>query len=349
MLLSVATKTSLAEVLSLVQKTVLNAASELEDEAHTQVARISSEANEARRARDEALTALRSSETAADEAISALRSAEATAEIMASKHIHELAQMRATIDNLTREVTHWKDQAKNWQDHYTRVEQDRCGLSTQLLTLSRSALTESPPKVVSATSRPPAYKSAMPPSPTESDSPSQSSAPRNPRTPASKPVQKAADTSERVKAFHDQGHHEADTVQTPAQPVRQIFLRRVQAVVHVKEEEVEDEVFNDEEEEEDPVRVITRRGSGFVVLDNDDGPSGSEVEEGREDDSGDELMMNPRQEIYGGVHPVLTPESTHRLKRPGNKPDQRENTPTKRRRVSDAGVAVRSKAPAKRK
>jgi len=130
-------------------------------------------------------------------------------------------------------------------------------------------------------------------------------------------------------------------------------VRRVHAVVHVKEEEGEDE-FEDEEDEEvpDSVRLVRRRRSGLMIQDDDDrSTSGSEAEDeprGREEESGDELTMNPRQEIYGGIHPVLpTPQQTVRLKRLAvNAPQQAEATPTKRRRVSDS---ARVKAPAKKK
>ncbi|KAJ6477316.1 hypothetical protein C8R47DRAFT_1139945 [Mycena vitilis] len=315
MLLSAATKSSLAEVLGLVQKTVLNAASELEDEAQSQVARLRSETNEARNERDETLKALHA------------------AELAASKHENELSQMRATVENLQREVLHWKEQAKNWQDHYTRVEQDRCGLSTELLTLSRSALTESPPKRESAPSsitkrastssnRPPAYKSAIPPSPTDSDSPLQSvSAHRNPRTPAPKSAKLPASARSDLPPYRPtdatssgSGSHSAQqprntakaSAAQPSQPPRQIFVRRVQAVVHVKAEE-DDDVFDDEEEEEEPdsLRIVKRRRSGLMVQDDDDrSASGSEDEDprGREEDSGDELTMVCMLSSHGRDH-----------------------------------------------
>ncbi|KAJ7695940.1 hypothetical protein B0H17DRAFT_1198266 [Mycena rosella] len=365
-MLTVATKKSLAEVLSLLQKTVLNAESELEDEAQSQVARISSEAHEARRERDDALKSLHA------------------AEMTASRHENELTKLRATIESLQREVVHWKEQAKNWQDHYTRVEQDRCGLSTELLTLSRSALTESPPKQVpssvtkrasTSSNRPPAYKSAMPPSPTESDSPLQSVSAQlhRPRTPAPKSAAKQAPSGRtELPPYHsddastsistgNQGSTQQprstgkakakQAVLTPSQAPRQIFVRRVQAVVHVKQEE-DDEDFEDEEEEVDAVRLVKRRRSALAIQDDDESGSGSEAGEGqhaRDEESGDELMMNHHQEVYGGVHPVLpTPQaSTIRAKRTAaNVPQQPEASPTKRRRVSDT---ARAKVPTKRK
>ncbi|KAJ7259570.1 hypothetical protein B0H12DRAFT_1108752 [Mycena haematopus] len=373
MLLSAATKSSLADVLGLVQKTVLNAAriltiplhlshfanqaSELEDEAQAQVARIGSEAHEARRERDEALKALHAAESEA------------------TKHENELSQMRATIEGLQREVVHWKEQAKNWQDHYTRVEVDRCGLSTELLTLSRTALTASPPKQpksapssvvkrdsTSSSNRPPAYKSAIPPSPTEPDSPSQNiSTHRNPRTPASKSAKQPASARSELPAYHSENasasssneNHSvpqsrktktnAAQMQTPSQPPRQIFVRRVQAVIHVKEEEgSEVGEFEDEEEEvvPDSVRLVKRRRSGLMIQDDDDDYSASEGEAGddprhRQEESGDELTINPR--------PV---QPTPRLKRAANVLPRAEATPAKRRRVSDT---ARVRVPAKKK
>ncbi|KAJ7095757.1 hypothetical protein B0H15DRAFT_69590 [Mycena belliarum] len=346
-MLKTETKASLTEVLSLVQKTVLNAATELEDEAKMQVARISLEVQESRRERDEALHALHA------------------AELSASRHQNEVSAMRATIENLQREVVHWKEQAKNWQDHYTRVEQDRCGLSTELLALSRSALTETPPKQYSAPSsvtkrastssnRPPAYKSAVPPSPTESDSPLQSiSAQRNPHTPAAKSARQAPsgradlppypsdDASASTAQLSRTGKAKAKQVQTPSQAPRQIFVRRVHAVVNVKEEEDDDDLEDEEEEASESVRLIKRRRSALVIQDDDDSASGSDVDNSRrnrDEDSGDELSMNPHQEVYGGVRPVLpTPASTTsiRTKRLPNVTQQTEASPTKRRRVSD--------------
>ncbi|KAJ7700523.1 hypothetical protein B0H14DRAFT_3528074 [Mycena olivaceomarginata] len=160
-----------------------------------------------------------------------------------------------------------KEQAKSWQGHYTRIEQDRCGLSTELLTVSipirpdREPVESGEPhtgiSASTSSNRPPAHKSAIPPSPTEPDSPLQSVSAaqrqqqRNPRTPASTPAtlppyhpadgsasgssssagtpQRAAKTS----AAQQQ-------IQTPCQPSPQIFVRRAQAVIHVKEEDGDD-------------------------------------------------------------------------------------------------------------
>jgi hypothetical protein len=37
-----------------------------------------------------------------------------------------------TITQLRREVNQWKDQSKNWQEHFLRVEQERCAQSSRI-------------------------------------------------------------------------------------------------------------------------------------------------------------------------------------------------------------------------
>ena len=37
-----------------------------------------------------------------------------------------LVNQLETITQLRRELNQWKDQAKNWQDHFLRVEEERC-------------------------------------------------------------------------------------------------------------------------------------------------------------------------------------------------------------------------------
>jgi hypothetical protein len=36
------------------------------------------------------------------------------------------------IAQLRRECTQWKDQSRNWQEHFLRVEQERCRLTLRL-------------------------------------------------------------------------------------------------------------------------------------------------------------------------------------------------------------------------
>ena len=45
--------------------------------------------------------------------------------IQISHHIENYALLQ-------RETNHWKDQAKNWQEHFLRVEQERCSLVSQM-------------------------------------------------------------------------------------------------------------------------------------------------------------------------------------------------------------------------
>jgi len=50
-------------------------------------------------------------------------------------HMALLIQINHHIENyalLQRETNQWKDQAKNWQEHFLRVEQERCSLSSRV-------------------------------------------------------------------------------------------------------------------------------------------------------------------------------------------------------------------------
>lgn len=50
-------------------------------------------------------------------------------------HMVLLIQINHHIENyalLQRETNQWKDQAKNWQEHFLRVEQERCSLSSRV-------------------------------------------------------------------------------------------------------------------------------------------------------------------------------------------------------------------------
>nr|GAT60166.1 predicted protein [Mycena chlorophos] len=285
MFLTAETKHSLNEAISLVQRTLRTAESEIERAAEAELARMREEVDQLRKERDDALKAARDADVL-------------------------VAQRETFIETLQREVTHWQEQSRNWAAHYTRVEQERCGLATELVALSRSKFNESPPKRESNTVPPP---TTGPPSPSDSGSPQNIRS--NPRTPASiakgkgKQQQAEASTS---KASTSKASTRPPT-KAPTQPPRQIFLRRVQAVVHVKEEEddgeidmgaqEEDEEEDEEEDDElDSVRVVKRRRSGLMVADEEDYRSSHEEED---EESGDELMMDSttlrNSNIYGGI------------------------------------------------
>ncbi|KAJ7853945.1 hypothetical protein B0H14DRAFT_2757389 [Mycena olivaceomarginata] len=126
------------------------------------------------------------------------------------RHEDELAQMQAAIADILRQAAHWEEQARHWQNSYSRVEQD-------LLALSRSVSMESPSNHISTAKRgsdqlltPTKSKTGMPVTPRSAKRPSLGGADSSPGSPRGR------------TATHD----------SP----RQICIRRVQAVVHVKEE-----------------------------------------------------------------------------------------------------------------
>lgn len=55
--------------------------------------------------------------------------------LLETAHMVLLIQINHHIENyalLQRETNQWKDQAKNWQEHFLRVEQERCSLSSRV-------------------------------------------------------------------------------------------------------------------------------------------------------------------------------------------------------------------------
>ncbi|KAJ7069671.1 hypothetical protein C8F01DRAFT_1113554 [Mycena amicta] len=280
MYLSAASKHSLSEALSLVQTTVRNAETEMEEAAQEELARMRVELDQVKGERDNALKVAH------------------TAELDSTRRETELSKAEAMNENLRREIVHWQEQAKNWQEHYTRVEQERCGLATELVALSRSALTESPPKRQVQTVPPPAIG---PPSPSDSGSPQTVRAnPRNP-APSTNAKEKQADNRAAHKTAVPRPAKSAPTASTSSgkaatQPPRQILLRRVHAVVHVKEEEEEGDIdmaYEDEDDEleQDSVRIVKRRRSGLMVADEEDYQSDQDARGGEDEESGDELIM----------------------------------------------------------
>ena len=43
-----------------------------------------------------------------------------------------MQHQETTISQLRRDCTQWKDQSRNWQEHFLRVEQERCRLTLRL-------------------------------------------------------------------------------------------------------------------------------------------------------------------------------------------------------------------------
>ncbi|KAJ7056395.1 hypothetical protein C8F01DRAFT_1257665 [Mycena amicta] len=132
-LLSAPTKQALSDALLLLQTTVRNAETESAD---AELARMSGE-----------LDAMRAQlEQATSEHVKAVKVARAT-ELVSSRLETKLAGAEAKIEYLRKESVYWQDEAKGWKENYTRVEEERRELATELrvVALSRSGadLTES--------------------------------------------------------------------------------------------------------------------------------------------------------------------------------------------------------------
>ncbi|KAJ2933809.1 hypothetical protein H1R20_g3256, partial [Candolleomyces eurysporus] len=92
------------------------------------------DANETRHQRDDALKelhALQLEVEALRRETTAAKAAHAQAELRVAHQLDTLNQNAETITQLRREVNQWKDQSKNWQEHFLRVEQERCALSSR--------------------------------------------------------------------------------------------------------------------------------------------------------------------------------------------------------------------------
>ncbi|KDR82788.1 hypothetical protein GALMADRAFT_238322 [Galerina marginata CBS 339.88] len=191
----------LAESLSEFSKAAYQAFSEVESQSRMEVARAAADTREAKTERDKAFKELHSCQLEAQswkQEAGASKSALAQAELTIAHQADSLAVQLETISQLRREVTQWKDQSRNWQEHFLRVEQERCAQSsridelvverlqypssrvnsTALFTPKASKYTSGVNSAPSSTTKrqsipsptqPPEYKSAAPPSPLDSD------------------------------------------------------------------------------------------------------------------------------------------------------------------------------------
>ncbi|KAJ6541952.1 hypothetical protein B0H10DRAFT_2137073 [Mycena sp. CBHHK59/15] len=204
-----------------------------------------------------------------DELLEALQAAEI-------RHEDECSPSLPIVD-LRRQAAHWEEQAKEWQNHYSRSSR----------TFSQSLSMESPSKHYSAPIS--AAKHGSDQSCPSTDSPV---TPRSPKRPSTGRTGLHSDVSTPGKQSGS-----ARACAATHGPPRQIFIRRIQAVVHVKEENDGQDSVGDQ-------------------------------------DSSDELMMNGPQEIYGGVGPA-SPSPKSPIKRTAFSGEAKAS-PAKRRRISYA-------------
>ena len=155
------------------------------------------------------------------------------------------------IAELRRELSHSKDQSRNWQEHFNRAEQERCAQSSRIDELLNSQ------RLMNTTlSTPPSYTSSALNS-VQKPVPPANSSEEVPQTPIV--VQKNRNPSLSKRKTKVQDPNIATTAasslqrrdQTPAAS-RTTLIRRVQAVVHVKREQSEDGFAEDPSASNDP-------------------------------------------------------------------------------------------------
>ncbi|KAF5382592.1 hypothetical protein D9615_002920 [Tricholomella constricta] len=333
----------LAESLAALSKSAYQAFAEVENQARQDVAQATTDAREARLERDRALEVLHSAQLEGQgwqKEVANVKAALKQAEISISHHKETIAQLR-------REATQWKDQSRNWQEHFLRVEQERCSLTTRIEELVAERLQCTPftphqPTVdlidsaplssenqtsASSPNQPPAYMSAFPVSPPDVDSTSTSISAHKPNRTQTKPskVNKHKDflparpiSAIELERSGTQTPRKRKT--SPRSPTRHIsrstVVRRVQAVIRVKQEESDDESGSLEPEDNTELDVTTTKTkrplhrTQRVVPDGDEHVTGDdsdyapissdhsyedEGEQGQLDEEDDELMLGGKE------------------------------------------------------
>ncbi|KAF8349361.1 hypothetical protein F5887DRAFT_1070689 [Amanita rubescens] len=277
------------------------------------------------------------------------------------KYKSSLMQAELTVESqadiiaqLQREVNHWKEQARNWQDHFTRVEEERCSLSTKLDEIMSSQSQSLTSQFLSthlitgietplSTKRNSGYFSAA----SKHSNDKSKSTIQSPATgiespaPAHKSKPAAAKTTNATKARKSeiQSKTTPNNKSPPDPPVSRL-LRRVQAIVTVKSEEDDEEEFESPsisgDNERDPTfqptetkQVATgRRKSRRVILEDDEESQFLKDLPASDDDDEDELILSGKD-----AHPVA-PAATFQPNTP---------PPSKKRKLNNSARQKPSK------
>ncbi|KAG6814249.1 hypothetical protein H0H92_015364 [Tricholoma furcatifolium] len=112
---------SLATLVAGFSKSAHQAFAHVESQARQDVIQAHTDAREARVERDNAIEALHASQLQ----VQTLQREVADAKAVVSHH-------KETSAHLRREATQWKDQSLNWQEHFLRVEKEKCALKTTI-------------------------------------------------------------------------------------------------------------------------------------------------------------------------------------------------------------------------
>ncbi|KAF8645134.1 hypothetical protein AX16_007962 [Volvariella volvacea WC 439] len=261
------TSAFLTDSLATFSQAVYKAFAEVEARCKADVARATAEAREAQRARDEALALLHAAQLEAKSYEQELLACRASLKQTEMKVSHQAD----TITQLKRDAVQWKDQSRNWQDHFLRVEQERCALASKCNELVAQHLHMPGPHNAAPytpendyPAPPPTGKrdppSKNPPAYTPKEIPPSLPAATSKQLSSAKTAREASKTAKVSKvAARPKGRPSlvpSVYIPTPApaaalrapppppsQPVTQTVIRRVQAVVHVKEEESSDDEY----------------------------------------------------------------------------------------------------------
>ncbi|KAF9013530.1 hypothetical protein BDQ17DRAFT_1231959 [Cyathus striatus] len=331
--------TLLADALAAVSKTAYHALSEVESQAREEIARALEETREAMSERDKAVNdthsaqlEVRSCKHELTECKATLGQAELTVRTLPLLventykcfTIIQIVHQTDKISQLQRELSQWKDQSRNWQEHFLRVEQERCALSTrveelvserlQWIQMDDSRHAPYTPKLrytdvvhsapsssttkensIPSPTNPPPYKSVG----QRTESPIQASPVKSSRAKSKTGLPSRAGKSRQAEEPMDSipetvyAKQKAEKQKSVSAP-RQTIIRRVHAVVHLKQES-DDEPLEHEEEPESPVQPRRRRRA----VEDEDYEENSDVERGLpetegnddEEEDDDELMM----------------------------------------------------------
>ncbi|KAF8895369.1 hypothetical protein BD779DRAFT_1499078 [Infundibulicybe gibba] len=267
------TSALLAGALATFSKTAHETLTKVEDQARIEVARALSETRAAQDEHKDAMKMLHAAQMETQE----LKQQVVTCKAALKQAELTIAHQNELLSQLRRDVTQWKDQSRNWQDHFLRVEQERCALSTRMDELITDRFQE--PSSISQYAPKAQYNDVgFPPPPPRPSNPEIGNTQKTPMQ-RLKPPQPNLPIS-------------------PSRNGRSIVIRRVNAVVHVKQEDSDNEPST-------PVEDTTvvrprRRSESRRRIKNHDEAAGSGPDELNDDD--DELAMGVEvnhHEVYG--------------------------------------------------
>ncbi|KAK2465258.1 hypothetical protein APHAL10511_002612 [Amanita phalloides] len=307
-----------------------------------QLAQATTDARDAQKERDNVLKQSRESQ---------LQLTTQATDILAYKD--SLVQAELTIDSqreiitsFQREVTHWKEQARNWQEHFTRVEEERCSLSTKLDEILTTQTFDQviPTHLLESETIKRAAAAGYFPSPNIRSNDKSKSAiedaelvepPAQVRKPKAAGSRTAAQQSSKSARAGEPRRSDvcvsATTLDQSPDPAPSRLVRRVQAVVRVKSEDEEEEgpKSNDEQEATlQPTQIKQRRApkrrTRIIQQDDKDWSSSREdesqhvpaAENGPASDEDDELILTSKDNHAQSQTNAIPPNKKRKLNNP---------------------------------